>query len=84
MAGPDYYAPTDADADQDLESDEKQAHIRFHDRSNNVATQTGPGCRKRRMSRDSSRRRSMSRQYWHTFGIPNTVHWPLGIETNFA
>ncbi|KFZ25430.1 hypothetical protein V502_00091, partial [Pseudogymnoascus sp. VKM F-4520 (FW-2644)] len=60
MAGPDYYAPKDNDADQDPESDEKQARIRFHDRSDDAATQTGPGRRKRRMSRDSSRRRSMS------------------------
>lgn len=60
MAGPDYYAPKDADADQELESDEKQARIRFHDRSDDVVTQTGPGRQKRTMSRDSIRRRSMS------------------------
>src|SRR5690349_14959553 len=60
MVGPAYYAPKDNDANQDPESDEKQARIRFHDRTDGAATQTGPGRRKRRMSRDSSRRRSIS------------------------
>ncbi|ELR04093.1 hypothetical protein VC83_02010 [Pseudogymnoascus destructans] len=61
MTCPEYYAPRDNDANQDLESDEKQARIRFHDLSDNEAPQNGrAGRTQRRMSRDSSRRRSMS------------------------